>query len=137
MPEAFAVHLGATPLEKGEVDSPVGAIRVSWFQNPNIGSLRAAARALDADDGDWMFVRRVTPSTIDFQLLRAAEVPADPEGRLKALVGAAGSSASVEKALADALGLRGTVNHDLSEEREKLSARREGDLVELLDQIEP
>lgn len=133
MPEAFAVHLGATPLEKGEVDSPIGPIRVSWFQNPNIGSLRAAARSLDADHGDWLFVRRVTPSMIDFQLLRAAEVPADPEGRLKSLIGAAGTSASVEKALADALGLRGTVNHDLSEEREKLSARREHDLVELLD----
>lgn len=133
LPEAFAVHLGASPLEKGTLDSPVGPIKLGWAQYPSIGSMRALARSLEAEEGDWMFVRRVSPSSIDAVLLRASDVPDDPEGAVRALVGAPGSAADIEKVLADALGLRGTVNHDLREEREVLLSRREHDLVELLD----
>lgn len=133
LPEAFAVHLGAVPLSKGTLDSPVGPIGLAWNQYPSIGSLRAAARSLDAVEGDWMFVRRVRPSAIDFRLVRAQQVPEDPEGAIRALVGAPDSADSLEQVLADALGLRGSVNHDLAEERAVLAARREQDLVDLLD----
>jgi hypothetical protein len=133
LPEAFAVHLGAAPLSKGHLDSPVGPIGLAWNQHPTIGSLRAAANSLEAEEGDWLFVRRDKPSSIDFKLLRAQGVPTDPVGAIKALVGAADSTASLEQVLADALGLRGSVNHDLGEERAVLTARREQDLVDLLD----
>jgi hypothetical protein len=135
LPEAFAVHLGATPLESGTLDSPVGPVMLSWRQFPSIGSMRSLARSLDAEEGDWMFVRRISPSAIDAVLLRAGDVPAEPDRAVRALVGAVGSTGELEKVLADALGLRGTVNHDLSEEREVLVERREHDLVELLDGI--
>jgi len=137
IPEAFAVHLGAAPLESGSLDSPVGPIHLSWTQHPAIGSLRAAARSLDAVEGDWMFVRRVRPSAIDFRLAPAAAVGDDPEQMLRCLIGAPDSDGDIEQVLADALGLRGSVNHDLAEERAALVARREHDLVELLDRIEP
>ena len=135
VPEAFGVHLGATPLESGSLDSPVGPIMLSWRQFPTMGSMRSLARSLDAEEGDWMFVRRVSPSAIDAVLLRAGDVPADPGGAVRALVGAPRSTGELEKVLADALGLRGTVNHDLTEERAVLADRREHDLVELLDAI--
>lgn len=140
MPEAFAVHLGGAPLSKGSIQTPVGPISLGWGQSPGLGSLRSAARSLDAEEGDWVFVRRVRTSAVDFQLLRADDVPdaaKDPEGRLRALVGAAGSSEDLEQVLADALGLRGSVNHDLAEERAALEARRERDLVDLLDAADP
>ena len=136
IPEAFAVHLGAAPLASGSLDSPVGPIALSWRQYPAIGSLRAAARSLDAVEGDWMFVRRVRPSAIDFRLVPAAAVGDDPEQMLRCLIGAPDSDGDLEQVLADALGLRGSVNHDLAEERAALVARREHDLVELLDRIE-
>lgn len=136
LPEAFAVHLGAAPLSKGSVDSPVGSIALGWGQFPHIGSLRAAARSLDAEQGDWMFIRRVRPSVIDMVLVRAADLPEDPQLRLRALLGDGGSEAPLEQVLADALGLAGTVNHDLAEERAVLEARREPMLLELLDAIE-
>lgn len=135
LPEAFAVHLGGAPLSKGTLESPVGTIALSWQQHANIGSLRAAARSVDAEEGDWLFIRRVRPSAIDFVLVRSGELGDDPEQQLRALVGAPGSSAPLEQVLADALGLRGSVNHDLAEERAALAARREHDLVELLDAV--
>lgn len=136
IPEAFAAHIGALPLEKGSLDSPVGPIALRWNQQPTIGSLRAAARSLDADDGDWLFVRRVSPSELDFTLVRDADLADDPEQRLRALVGAGDSEHSLERVLADALGLRGSINHDLAEEREALESRREKLLLELLAQVE-
>lgn len=136
LPEAFAVHLGAAPLSKGSIDSPVGPIALGWGQFPHIGSLRAAARSLDAEEGDWMFIRRVRPSAIDVVLLRTAELPQDPDLRLRALLGAGDSEAPLEQVIADALGLAGTIDHDLAEERALLKARREPMLLELLDAIE-
>jgi len=136
LPEAFAAHLGAAPVSKGSLDSPVGPVHLAWLQYPSIGSLRAAARSMDAEEGDWMFVRRVRPSEIDFQILRASDIPSDPAGELRALVGAAGSQLSLEQVLADAMGLRGSINHDLAEERAALVARKEDDLVRLLDAAE-
>ncbi len=135
LPEAFAVHLGGAPLSKGSLESPVGPIALSWHQYPSIGSLRAAARSLDAEEGDWLFVRRVRPSGIDFRLVRSDAVPEDPAGAIRALVGAGDSPLDLEQVLADALGLRGSVNHDLAEERAALVARREHDLVDLLDAV--
>jgi hypothetical protein len=136
VPEAFATHLGANPLTKGSIDSPVGAIPLAWDQYPHIGSLRAAARALDAEQGDWMFIRRVRPSAVDMVLVRAVDLPKDPEPRLRELVGAGDTEGSLEQVLADALGMPGTVNHDLSEERAALAARNEPLLVELIDAVE-
>jgi hypothetical protein len=136
VPEAFAVHLGAAPLSKGAIDSPVGRIALAWDQYPHIGSLRAAARSLDADQGDWMFIRRIRPATVDLTLVRADELADDPELRLRALLGAGGSASSLEQVLADALGLAGTVNHDLADERAVLVARKERMLLDLLDAID-
>lgn len=135
LPEAFAVHLGGSPLSRGSITSPVGSIGLSWARQPQIGSLRAAARSLDAEEGDWLFVRRVRPSAIDFMLVRAGDLGDEPEQRLRGLIGAPGSTVELEQVLADALGLRGSVNHDLAEERAALLARREQDLVELLDAL--
>ncbi len=137
IPEAFAVHLGCAPLSRGSIQTTAGTIGLSWGRQPAIGSLRAAARSLDAEEGDWLFVRRVRPSEIDFLLVRAADLGDDPERRLRALIGAGDSTAELEQVLADALGMRGSVNHDLTEERAALVARREHDLVELLDASTP
>ena len=83
-----------------------------------------------------MFIRRVRPSAIDVVLLRTAELPQDPDLRLRALLGAGDSEAPLEQVIADALGLAGTIDHDLAEERALLKARREPMLLELLDAIE-
>ena len=108
----------------------------NWQQHPTIGSLRAAARSVDAVQDDWLFIRRIRPSAIDVTVVRDADLPADPEARLRALVGSTDAAQPLEQVLADALGLRGTVNHDLTEERAALAARREAALVELIDAIE-
>jgi hypothetical protein len=135
IPEAMGVHLGVEPLGRGSVDSPVGTINLHWGQYPAIGSLRALAGSVDADEGDWLFIRRVTPSSIDVSLLRSSELPTDPAAKICALVGSAGSTHDIERVLADALGLKGTINHDLTEERDVLVARREHDLVDLLAEL--
>jgi hypothetical protein len=82
-----------------------------------VGSLRAAARSLDAEVGDWVLVRRVRTSAVDFILVRAADLGDDPERRLRGLIGAPESTG------------------DLAEERSALLARREQDLVVLLDAL--
>ena len=135
IPSAFALHLGGSPLTRGSLESPVGRINLSWGRQPHLGSLRAAARSVDAEVGDFLFVRRVRPSEIDVRILRAADLTDEPESTLRALVGAEGSTNDLEQVLADALGLRGSVNHDLTEERDALLERREPELVELLDAL--
>lgn len=135
IPEAFSMHLGNGPLQRGTVDSPNGPIGLNWHHNPTIGTLRAAAGSLEAEEGDWLFVRRVTPSSVDFRLVRASDVPSDPAGTVRALVGSPGARGTLERVLADALGLRGTVNHDLAEELAVLRTRREGGLVDLVERL--
>ncbi|MGY6499925.1 MAG: hypothetical protein ACXIVQ_03365 [Acidimicrobiales bacterium] len=71
MPEAFAVHLGLDPLGRGRVHSPVGDIQLAWPHQPTIGSMRAAAHQLEAEEGDWMFVIASTASSLAFTLLRS------------------------------------------------------------------
>jgi hypothetical protein len=73
---------------------------------------------------------------VDLTLVRADELADDPELRLRALLGAGGSASSLEQVLADALGLAGTVNHDLADERAVLVARKERMLLDLLDAID-
>ena len=135
LPEAFAVHLGLEPLGSGRVRTPVGSTLLRWGQSPNIGSLRLFGEQLDVEQGDLFFLRRNSPSSVDAVVVRQADLPTDPDLRLRALVGSPGATGELEQVLSDALGLRGTVNHDFTEEREALLERGESDLADLLDQI--
>ena len=135
LPEAFAVHLGLEPLGSGKVRTPVGSTLLRWGQSPNVGSLRLLGEHLDVELGDLVFLRRNSPSSVDAVVVRQADLPEDPDLRLRALVGSPGAGGELEQVLSDALGLRGTVNHDFTEERDALLERGESDLVELLDQV--
>jgi hypothetical protein len=131
IPEAFALHLGLQPLEKSKVESPVGPISLGWGQHPSIGSVRSLVIETGAKQGDLMFVKRIRPSAVDVKLVAAADERGTEE-LLRSAIGA-GTEDSLEQVLADALGLRGTVNHSFAEERAALAARREDDLIRLLD----
>lgn len=136
MTEAFAIHLGLDPLSSCHVDSPHGPINLTWPTQPTIGSLRSAAADLTAEDGDWMFVRRIAPTRVDIRIVRFSELPEASEPRLRALIGAADSTASIERVIAEALGLGDDADHDIVDLRDRLSRRREKDLVELVDLID-
>ena len=136
IPESVAVHLGLAPLQKHRVSTPYGDLGLSWWQQPTMGSTRAAARHLEADEGDELFLMCRSTSAVEFRLLRRDELAVDPSERLCQLVGSA-RSRSVDEVLADALGLEQGVGgaRGVAEVRERLLQRREHDLVELLDQL--
>lgn len=140
IPESFAVHLGLQPGDKGSMATADRPIGVAWGnQSPYIGSLRRVVEQLDGSEGDLLFVRRATPTLLDFRLVRSADVTAsDPVSELLLRVGAtrvAGADVpAVSVALGAALGLGGAVTPQLGALRARLSERREHHLVELLDQ---
>jgi len=89
IPEAFAVHLGLEPMKSGELAGPVRGISVAWRQYPAIGSIRVDVEALGLVEGDAVFIRRATASSLDFIGLRRSDLDgATPAERIRLLVGA-------------------------------------------------
>lgn len=70
-----------------------------------------------------------------YTLLRGNRRPIRANYRKIAIGSSTKIDQRLEVVLADALGLLGTINHDLREERAVLEQRREADLVALLDRI--
>lgn len=133
IPESVAVHLGLLPLQKHRVSTPHGDLALSWWQQPTMGSTRAVARHLEADEGDWLFLVCRSTAAVEFRLLRNDELAPDPSERLCQLVGVS-PTGSANEALVEALGLeQGACG--VAEARERLLRRKEHDLVELLDQL--
>ena len=99
--EAFAVHLGVAPGTSGELGSDGRPVRLGWGMAPWIGSLRWVANEHGLVEDDIVFVRRCSPSKLDFTFVRNADLNgASPEAELRARVGAAGSSQPVARCLA-------------------------------------
>ena len=96
-----------------------------------MGSTRATARALEAEDGDYLVLVCRSSTDVDFRLVRSQDLPDDPEERLRSLVGAS-SGGDLLDVLTTALEID---NADAAAVRSALLARSEHDLVELLDSI--
>ena len=137
IPEPFAVHLGLRPGQKGSLRSPIKSIALTWpSQNPSVGSLRLVAETLGAREGDFIFVRRPDPASLDFVVVPQAETEADdPARRLLAKVGAPHASGDPLVAVAIALGLGVAVQPERRDIRARLMERNEPDLVEMLDEL--
>ena len=133
LPAAMAVHIGMAPLSKTKMSTPFGVMSFGWSQSPYMGSTRAAAHALGAEDGDWLFLVARTASSVDFKVLHQRDLSDDPGERLRQLVGAP-IEGDLIGSLADALDLPGSGGHTVEEIRARLVARKEDGLVQLLDQ---
>jgi hypothetical protein len=140
IPAAFGSLFGLRPGERETVMSPFGEVQFSWNgPQANVGSLRSAAKALDASVGDFLFVSVVDKSTVMFSLLRAEEldkasgwericlhvtgVKCDDKDTCIAQVGAS-------------IGLEDDEDFTINDIRRRLEMRREGDLLELVPEVE-
>jgi hypothetical protein len=103
---AFAGHVGAGPGSKIAIPGPESAITVSWplssITGPSIGSLRSLALALDASDGDLLFLRYVADAgRFAAKVVRASDIEAaDGLSRLALLHGLRPSSDDRETLMA-------------------------------------
>jgi hypothetical protein len=74
LPRAFALEVGLSPGGRVELHSPHGQIRAWWPHHmAHIGTLRAVAEALDAEEGDFLFIVAVDEGAVDFHCLRRTE----------------------------------------------------------------
>lgn len=136
IPEVFAVHLGLQPGDKGSMAAGDREILVAWGkQNPYIGSLRRVVEVLGGIDGDMLFVRRATPTALDFRLSQAEELTSESAPvALGAHLGIApGAADDLVTAVGAALGLGGAVRPQVPALRGRFVERRESALAELLD----
>lgn len=132
IPEPFAVHLGVFYGSQESFTSEFQTVNVGWpAQHPGVGSIRVAAEALDAKEGDHLFVIAESAGEVGFLVLGREELEAaSPTQRLLMLVGA--DTASLHEwraALASALGL--PTHATLQEIEHLLEARREHELLRL------
>jgi len=113
IPAAFAGYIGVGPGSKIAILGPESAITVSWplssITGPSIGSLRSLALALDASDGDLLFLRYIADAErFAAKVVRASDIEAaDGLSRLALLHGLRPSSDDGETltAIVHALGL--------------------------------
>jgi DNA-binding phage protein len=113
IPAAFAGYIGVGPGSKIAIPGPGSAITVSWplssIVGPSIGSLRSLALALDASDGDLLFLRYIADAgRFAAKVVRASDIEAaDGLSRLALLHGLRPSSDDRETltAVVHALGL--------------------------------
>lgn len=133
IPEAFAVHLGLQPGAKGEIECEDRRIKLGWGMRPTCGSLRWIAEREGLTHGDLLFLRRATPSSIEFRWTRRTDLASEsPRQRLLSRLGASHSVLSVERITADALGLGGASEPAIAQLRARLIARDETAIADLL-----
>lgn len=134
LPESVAVHLAVMPASKRVLRGPFGDLVVSWWHQPVIGSTRAAARQLEAEEGDQLFLVCRSNSDVEFRLLRREDLSDDPAERLLQLMGLPPSE-EVDDAVASALAMSASDGPTMAV-RDALLRRKEQELVELLDQAD-
>ncbi len=68
LPEAFAAHIGAVPLETVSLESDFGQFRVRWDQAPGISSLRRLVQKLGGELGDTLVITARGDGRLGFSL---------------------------------------------------------------------
>jgi hypothetical protein len=114
--------------------SPYGEINASWPAHfTHIGSLRPAALALGASDGDLLFVVNIEEGEVDVRLVTQAECSS--RTGLERLAAECGRPDAQEplKAIAFALGLDDSDADLATAIRIRLAERGENDLLALMD----
>ncbi len=135
IPEAFAVHLGLMPEATKYLDAPARSVHLGWTQSPNIGSIRLNVLDAGLEEGDHVFIRRATPTSLDFVGVPAGRLTSSsPEERLRLLSG--GESAVVDPrpwpvVVAEAIGMPTTADTDAAAVLSRLADRKQTDLTEL------
>jgi DNA-binding CsgD family transcriptional regulator len=136
IPEPFAVHVRVQPGRSGRLNSPVGLVHFSWGQRPTIGSLRAAASSLGLAEGDRLFVRRATPSSLDFVGIAADEVSqAEPLQRLALLLGRRSGASDWVECVADALDIGPGESREESDLLKLVRARGDARVLEAVVEL--
>jgi hypothetical protein len=140
IPAAFASLLGLRPGERETVTSPFGEVQFSWNgPQASVGSLRSAAKALDASVGDFLYVSVVDKSTVVFSLLRAEELDR-ASGWERICLHVTGVKRNDKDAciaqVGASIGLKDDEDFSIGDIRRRLEMRREGDLLELVPEAE-
>jgi len=136
IPEAFAVHLGGQPLVRGQLRGPNGEISIGWDMNPWIGSVRREAASLGLGQDDYIFVRRTSPTSLDFVGVRSDSLDsADPADRVKALVGAPADPRPWKAVLAEALGVGGATEPDERLLLRRLQRRGDEEVASMVEEL--
>jgi len=135
MPEAFAIHLGLQPGGSGTLHSGERQIKVTWGMAPTFGSLRWVAEQEGLNGGDLLFIRRSTPSEVNFRYVRGHELSSAETiaTELALRVGASKPSMDLKRWLGDALGLGAAATPTIPQLRARLLARGQQPLAALLD----
>jgi hypothetical protein len=135
LPEAFAVHLGLQPSDsRGQLHGPAGEISVGWGMAPWVGSLRREAKQLGLVEGDYLFMRRVSATSVEFQGCQIGP-DADTVTRLRALIGVVASDGDWRYDLAEALGVGAATEPDARFLLRRLRQRGDDELAGLVEEL--
>ena len=136
LPIPVAQHLGINPGGSTTHDCDGAAIRLTWpHQQPLLGSVRTTAMALDAEVGDYLFLRFLADELVDARLTRPgrdAAVEGWPKLAAACGIDGAASAESWQHQVGRAIGLSQARCSDRSAIRDRLELRRNADLLALL-----
>lgn len=135
IPQAFAGYLQLAHGGEVELAAPEQQLRFTWPSLfPSVGSIRPAVDALQATEGDYLFIA-ANPAAGVASIVKVSkgllEGATDAEARLLLEVGALSSTGSAVVAIAGALGLS-PAEASWSAIRRRLRTRGEEDLLALL-----
>ena len=134
IPSGFATVIGLNPGGSVEFSSSHGQIRFGWPSlQPHMGSVRCAAAALRASEGDCLFIRVVSSRRVEFSIARQAVLTRlSPPRRLAREIGLDGVAPHGEllRLLGHAIGLDGVIG--LADVERRLVLREEQNLLEVL-----
>jgi hypothetical protein len=135
IPAALARAVGVLPGERRVFASLYGDVALGWPSlSPTMSTVREAAEALGATEGDYLFVEFGMDGEARFRVAHRADVEAaEGEVRLASEVGlGGGEGGSTITAIAEALGMSGEPPPSRGEIRQRLRARGEEDLAALV-----
>lgn len=135
LPASFAAHVGVLPGDKRTLSTPYGPVVVSWpmtaAMGPALGSTRAVAEALGAQQGDLIFLEfngeRLVPRLVAEGALGSCSGPS-----LAALVMGLDREQSSLAELASALGIQVGEEQVRQETEKVLRVRRDIEILRLL-----
>lgn len=134
IPKAFALEVGLSPGGKVELDSPHGNISAWWPHHmAHIGTLRTVAEALNAVEGDSLFLIALGKGALAFRCLRQRECE-QLDGPDRLALECTGERSDEPLAVAArALGVASDPNEGLSARlRQRLIERKEEHLARLI-----
>lgn len=135
VPEQFAIHLGVPPGTSTRIPGPYGNLWAGWDQQPHIGSVRVAALEHGLVEGDYLFVTRPTPQSVDFVGVSATESD-DALTRLAGMVGVEDPrDRTWQRIVGDALGFGAAVEPSTALLKARAGARGDLAMVAAIDEL--